>query len=43
LVTVFTLMPLYGSRALTMVFAGITIVCGAVMVLADRFLRGGTT
>jgi hypothetical protein len=42
LVTVFTLMPMFGSRFLTMVFAGITIVCGAVMALADRFLRGGT-
>jgi hypothetical protein len=42
LVTVFTLMPMFGSRALTMVFAGVTIACGAVMVLADRFLRGGT-
>jgi hypothetical protein len=42
LVTVFTLMPMFGSRALTMVFAGITIACGVVMALADRFLRGGT-
>ena len=42
LVTVFTLMPMFGSRALTMVFAAVTIACGAVMVLADRFLRGGT-
>lgn len=40
LVTVFTLMPLYGSRALTMVFAGITILCGLIMIAADRFLRG---
>ena len=28
LVTTFTSMPLFGSRALTMVFAGVTIVCG---------------
>jgi hypothetical protein len=41
LVTVFAFMPMFGSRALTMVFAGVTIVCGAIMVLADRFLRGG--
>ncbi|MBM3530694.1 MAG: hypothetical protein FJX62_21645 [Alphaproteobacteria bacterium] len=40
LVTVFTLMPLYGSRALTMVFAGIIVLCGLAMVAAHRFLRG---
>ena len=40
LVTTFTLMPLYGSRALTMVFAAVTIVCGLLMVAADRYLRG---
>jgi len=42
LITVFTLMPMFGSRALTMVFAGVIIICGAVMILNDRFLRGGT-
>src|SRR5688572_3325282 len=42
LVTVFTLMPMFGSRALTMVFAAVTIACGLIMVLADRFLRGET-
>jgi hypothetical protein len=41
LVTVFTLMPLYGSRALTMVFAGITVACGLAMIAADRYLRAG--
>lgn len=40
LVTVFAFMPMFGSRALTMVFAAVTIGCGAVMVLCDRFLRG---
>jgi hypothetical protein len=40
LVTVFTFMPMFGSRALTMVFAAVTIACGATMILADRFLRG---
>jgi hypothetical protein len=40
LVTTFTLMPLYGSRALTMVFAAVTIACGLLMVGADRYLRG---
>jgi hypothetical protein len=40
LVTVFTFMPLYGSRALTMVFAAVTILCGVIMIVADRFLRG---
>jgi hypothetical protein len=43
LVTVFTFMPMFGSRALTMVFAAVTIGCGVVMVLCDRFLRGTTT
>ncbi len=37
--TTFVLMPQYGSRALTMFFAGVTIVCGVVMMLTDRFLR----
>ena len=41
LVTTFTLVPMFGSRALTMVFAAITAACGLVMVLCDRFLRGG--
>ena len=40
LVTTFTLVPLFGSRALTMVFAAVTIVCGLLMVVADRYLRG---
>src|SRR5262245_21842985 len=40
LVTVFTLMPMFGSRALTMVFAAITAGCGAVMIICDRYLRG---
>ena len=40
LVTTFMLVPEFGSRALTMIFAGVTIACGVVMMLADRFLRG---
>src|SRR5204863_7747209 len=40
LVTTFMLVPEFGSRALTMIFAGVTIACGIVMMLADRFLRG---
>jgi hypothetical protein len=40
LVTTFTLVPSFGSRALTMVFAAVTIACGLLMVLADRYLRG---
>jgi hypothetical protein len=40
LVTVFVLMPEFGSRALTQVFAAITIVCGLIMVACDRHLRG---
>jgi hypothetical protein len=40
LVTTFTLMPLYGSRALTMVFAAVTIACGLLMIAADRYSRG---
>jgi hypothetical protein len=43
LVTTFTLMPLYGSRALTMVFAAVTIACGLLMVATDRYLRGDET
>jgi hypothetical protein len=38
LVTTFVLVPSFGSRALTMVFAGVTIVCGLVMMAANRFL-----
>jgi hypothetical protein len=40
LVTTFMLVPSFGSRTLTMIFAGITILCGIVMMLSDRFLRG---
>ena len=40
LVTTFTLVPSFGSRALTMVFAAVTAACGLVMVLCGRFLRG---
>jgi hypothetical protein len=40
LITTFVLVPSFGSRALTMVFAGITILCGLLMMACDRFLRG---
>jgi hypothetical protein len=40
LVTTFMLVPEFGSRALTMIFAGVTIACGIGMMLCDRFLRG---
>jgi hypothetical protein len=40
LVTTFTLVPSFGSRALTMVFAAVTIACGLLMVVADHYLRG---
>jgi hypothetical protein len=40
LVTTFMLVPSFGSRTLTMIFAGVTILCGLVMMLTDRFLRG---
>ena len=40
LVTTFTLVPMFGSRALTMVFAAVTAACGLVMILCARFLRG---
>ncbi len=40
LVVTFMLVPMFGSRALTMVFAGVTIACGLIMVLCDRHLRG---
>ena len=41
LVTTFALVPSFGSRALTMAFAAITAACGVIMILSDRFLRGG--
>jgi cytochrome c biogenesis protein CcdA len=40
LITTFVLVPSFGSRALTMVFAGITILCGLLMIASHRFLRG---
>ncbi len=40
LVTTFMLMPLFGSRALTMAFAAITAACGLVMILCGRHLCG---
>lgn len=40
LVTTFTLVPMFGSRALTQVFAAMTIACGLVMVGLHRYLRG---
>ena len=40
LVVTFTLVPMFGSRALTMVFAVVTAACGLVMVLCHRYLRG---
>ena len=40
LVVTFTLVPMFGSRALTMVFAAVTAACGAIMIVWDRFLRG---
>jgi len=40
LIVTFTLVPMFGSRALTMVFAAVTAACGLVMVLSDRYLRG---
>ena len=40
LVTTFMLVPSFGSRTLTMIFAGVTILCGVAMMLSDRFLRG---
>jgi hypothetical protein len=40
LVTTFVLVPSFGSRALTMIFAGVTILCGLAMMASDRFLRG---
>ena len=43
LVTTFTLVPAFGSRALTMAFAAVTIGCGLVMALMERFLRGANS
>jgi hypothetical protein len=43
LVVTFALVPMFGSRALTMFFAAVTALCGLVMIAFDRFLRGGTT
>ena len=40
LITTFTLVPAYGSRTLTLVFAGFTVACGLVMILCDRYLQG---
>ena len=40
LIVTFTLVPMFGSRALTMVFAAVTAACGLVMIAFDRFLRG---
>jgi hypothetical protein len=40
LVTTFVLVPSFGSRTLTMIFAGVTSLCGVAMMLSDRFLRG---
>lgn len=40
LVTTFTLVPSFGSRALTMAFAVVTAGCGLIMILAGDFLRG---
>lgn len=40
LVTTFTLVPMFGSRSLTLAFAAITAACGLVMILCERFLRG---
>ena len=37
LVTTFVLVPEFGSRALTMIFAGVTIVCGIVMMYSCSF------
>ena len=42
LVTTFMLVPSFGSRTLTMIFAGVTILCGLVMMLSDRYLRGAS-
>jgi len=40
LIVTFTLVPMFGSRALTMVFAAVTAACGVIMIACDRFLRG---
>lgn len=39
LVTTFMLVPSFGSRTLTMIFAAVTIFCGAIMIACERFLR----
>jgi len=40
LIVTFTLVPMFGSRMLTMVFAVVTAACGVIMIVWDRFLRG---
>ena len=40
LIVTFTLVPMFGSRTLTMVFAAVTAACGVIMIVWDRFLRG---
>ena len=40
LVVTFMLVPMFGSRALTMAFAVLTAVCGVVMLIGHRYLRG---
>lgn len=40
LITTFTLVPAFGSRTLTMVFAGFTVFCGLVMIVCDKYLQG---
>jgi hypothetical protein len=40
LVTTFMLVPSFGSRTLTMIFAVVTIICGVIMIVSQRFLRG---
>jgi len=42
LVTTFILVPSFGSRTLTMVFAAFTIGCGVFMILGHRLLGGRT-
>ena len=40
LITTFMLVPAFGSRTLTMIFALVTAACGVVMIVCDRYLRG---
>lgn len=40
LITTFMLVPAFGSRTLTIIFALITAACGVVMIACDRYLRG---